>query len=65
MPNHGAVNLTPGTTARTIVAGYHNGSGTVVGDVDLTAGNIRQGANIFGVVGASIEASGNAVAGVF
>ena len=35
----------------------------VVGDVDLTAGNIRQGANIFGVAGASIQASGNAVAG--
>ena len=32
-------------------------------DSSLTAGNIRQGANIFGVAGASIQASGNAVAG--
>ena len=48
---------------RRSLAGYHNGVGKVVGDADLTAGNIRQGANIFGVAGASIEASGNAVAG--
>ena len=63
MPNHGAVNLTPGTADQAIVAGYHDGSGKVVGDPDLTAGNIRQGANIFNVTGTSIEASGNAVAG--
>ena len=63
MPNNGAVNLTPGTTDQTIAAGYHSGAGKVFGDADLTAGNIRQGANIFNVTGTSIEASGNAVAG--
>ena len=63
MPNRGAVILTPGPADVAIVAGYHNGSGTVVGDTDLTAGNIRQGANIFGVAGSSIEASGNTVEG--
>ena len=63
MPNRGAVILTPGPADVAIVAGYHDGSGKVVGDPDLTAGNIRQGANIFGVAGSSIEASGTAVAG--
>ena len=62
MPNNGAVILTPGTADEAIVAGYHDGNGKVVGDADLTAGNIRQGANIFGVAGSSIEASGDAVA---
>ena len=63
MPNNGAVTLTPGTTDQTIVAGYHSGLGKVFGDADLTAGNIRQGANIFNVTGTSIEASGDAVVG--
>ena len=63
MPNRGALTLTPGTAAQTIPAGYHNGSGTVVGDTALTAGNIRDGATIFGVAGSSIQASGTAVAG--
>jgi hypothetical protein len=63
MPNNGVVTLTPGTTDQTIPAGYHSGSGKVVGDPALTAGNIRQGASIFGVVGSSIQASGAAVAG--
>ena len=63
MPNNGAVNLTPGTTDQTIAAGYHNGAGKVVGDADLAAGNIKQGATIFGVAGSSIQASGAAAAG--
>jgi hypothetical protein len=63
MPNNGAVTLTPGTANQVIAAGYHNGSGKVVGDTDLTAGNIKQGVNIFGVTGAAVQASGNAVAG--
>ena len=63
MPNRGAVILTPGPADVAIAAGYHNGFGKVVGDPDLTAGNIRQGANIFGVAGSSIQASGDAVAG--
>jgi len=51
MPNQGAKVITPGTTNKAILAGYHNGSGYVVGDVDLVAENIKQGVNIFGVVG--------------
>jgi len=51
MPNNGAASITPGTTAQTIAAGYHNGSGSVAGDADLTAGNIKIGVNLFGVTG--------------
>lgn len=51
MTNNGAVTLTPSTTPQTIAAGYHNGSGTVVGDADLVATNIRSGVNLFGVSG--------------
>lgn len=51
MPNNGAVALTPGTAPVTIAAGYHNGSGTVAGDTDLVAGNIKSGVDIFGVTG--------------
>ena len=63
MPNRGALTFTPGIAAQTIPAGYHNGSGTVVGDTALMAGNIRDGATIFGVAGSSKQASGTAVAG--
>ena len=43
MTNNGAVIADAGTTNQTIPAGYHNGSGTVVGDTDLSAGNIKKG----------------------
>jgi len=63
MVNRGAVNLTPGTTDHIISAGYHNGSGKVIGDPDLIAANIRKGVDIFGIVGTLVEgkrwASGN------
>ncbi len=52
MSNKGAVAITPGTSNQTIQAGYHNGSGYVVGDSDLVSANIKAGANIFGVAGA-------------
>jgi hypothetical protein len=51
MPDNGAVVITPTTTNTAIVAGYHNGSGYVVGDADLVAGNIISGVEIFGVSG--------------
>jgi len=51
MPNRGAVTITPGTAAQAITAGYHNGSGTVAGDVNLYTGNILSGKTIFGVAG--------------
>ena len=51
MPNRGTVVYTPGTSNQTVAAGYHNGSGSVAGDTDLAAGNIKDGVNIFNVVG--------------
>ena len=51
MPNNEAITITPTTTNQTITAGYHNGSGAVLGDADLIAENIRSGVNIFGVAG--------------
>ena len=51
MSNNGAVTMTPGAAAQTIAAGYHNGSGTVAGDANLTAANIKSGVSIFGVAG--------------
>ena len=51
MSDNGAVTITPGTGNQTIVQGYHNGSGTVEGDADLIASNIKSGANIFGIPG--------------
>jgi hypothetical protein len=51
MPAHGAVVLTPTTTSVAIAAGYHNGSGGVVGDTDLVAANIKNGVTLFGVTG--------------
>jgi hypothetical protein len=51
MPNNGAVSITPGTSAQSVAAGYHNGSGSVAGDADLVAGSIKSGVNIFGVTG--------------
>jgi len=62
MPNIGAQSITPGTAAQTISAGYHNGSGTVAGDADLAAGNIRSGVNLFGVNGSVVQATGAATA---
>jgi hypothetical protein len=53
MPDNGTVNITPSTSDQSIAAGYHNGTGQVEGDADLVTGNIRSGANIFGVNGKS------------
>ncbi|AEG59373.1 hypothetical protein [Desulforamulus ruminis] len=51
MPNRGAVSITPGTTNQTIQAGYHSGSGVVQGSPNLLPANIRNGVDIFGVIG--------------
>ncbi len=51
MPNRGAVTITPGTSNKAIAAGYHSGSGKVVGDSNLKAENILEGKSIFGVAG--------------
>lgn len=60
MVDRGAYNVTPGAASKTIPAGYHNGSGTVSGDADLIAANIKSGINIFGVNGNLVPiAAGN------
>ena len=63
MANNGQTNITPGTVAQTIPQGYHDGTGSVAGDADLVAGNIRAGVTLFGVAGTVLQATGNAVAG--
>jgi hypothetical protein len=52
MPDNGGVVIVPSTVSQTIALGYHNGAGTVQGDPDLAAANIRCGVTIFGVAGA-------------
>lgn len=52
MPDNGAINITPGTTAQAIPQGYTSG-GTVAGDSNLITGNIKAGATVFGVAGKS------------
>ena len=52
-----------GSLSFAIPDGFYAGKTATAQDTDLTAGNIRQGANIFGVAGAAIQASGNAAAG--
>jgi len=51
MSNIGAQNITPSTSNQTITQGYHNGSGTVAGDADLIASNIKKDTVLFGVTG--------------
>ncbi len=51
MADNGQVVIMPGTASQTIAAGYHNGSGYVLGDADLVARNIVKGVTIFGVNG--------------
>lgn len=51
MVDNGTVTLTPGTVARSIPQGYHDGSGYCEGDLDLVQGNIKSSVSIFGVVG--------------
>lgn len=47
----GAQTVTPGTSDKTLNAGYYSGNITIAGDVDLVAANIVSGKNIFGVTG--------------
>lgn len=62
MPNNGNLGtITPGTTDQLIPLGYTTG-GTVAGDTDLIASNIRNGTQVFGVTGTLIQATGTATA---
>ncbi len=57
----GTQNITPGAAAQTINAGYHDGTGTVAGDVNLVADNIKTNVTIFGITGIlNTNAGGNA-----
>jgi len=51
MADNAAVTISPSTAAQTIAGGYHNGSGTVQGDANLTAENIKKDVVVFGVTG--------------
>ena len=54
--NIDALTITPGKVNRVIPEGtYLRGALTVLGDSDLTANNIREGVNIFGVTGTMEE----------
>lgn len=43
--------ITPSTAPQPISLGYHDGTGSVAGDADLVAGNIKSDVAIFGVTG--------------
>lgn len=52
IPRKAAVTYTPDTSDQVLAAGqYLEGTQTIKGDVNLVAGNIRSGVNIFGVTG--------------
>lgn len=55
-----AATYTPGTSDQSIASGqYLNGTQTIKGDSNLTAGNIKSGVSIFGVTGTYAGGSGN------
>ncbi|WP_339309789.1 tail fiber protein [Paenibacillus sp. FSL k6-2145] len=52
MVNNGAGGtVTPGTTNQTKAAGYYSSAMTILGSANLLAANIKNGVNIFGVIG--------------
>ena len=51
MPNQGRKIITPGTTNIAIPRGYHDGTGYVEGSINLISENIKEGVNIFGIIG--------------
>ena len=64
IPSKAAATYTPGTSNQTIAIGqYISGTQTITGDADLVTGNIKAGANIFGVAGkASVVDTADATA---
>ena len=59
----GAQTITPGTSNKTLNAGYYSGDITVAGDADLVAANIVSGKNIFNVAGSAPRVYYGAVSG--
>ena len=57
MANVGQTNMIPGTAALTVPQGYHDGMGSVAGDANLVADNIKKSAVIFGVTGTLYNAA--------
>lgn len=58
VPRKAKATITPGTANQTIAANqYLTGEQTIKGDGNLSAGNIKKGVSIFGVVG-TLEAGG-------
>lgn len=55
MPYIGSFAVYPGTSSMTIPVGYHDGTGVVAGEPNLTAGNIRTGKVIYGVTGTLVD----------
>ena len=53
----GAQTITPGTSNKTLNAGYYSGNITVKGDSNLVAANIVSGKSIFGVTGTATASS--------
>ncbi|NJO18324.1 MAG: DUF1566 domain-containing protein [Thioploca sp.] len=51
MVDQGNKNYTPRTENQKIAAGYYNGDGIVYGDEDLKSANLKEGVELFGVVG--------------
>ncbi len=51
MENIGQTNIMPSTAVQTIPQGFHDGTGEVAGDLNLTSDNIRSGVTVFGVQG--------------
>ncbi len=53
MPEVGEQRIVPGVSPVLILPGYHDDTGAVAGDADLTAANIMVGSNIFGQAGSA------------
>ncbi len=59
MPDNGAVLIHPSDSDQSIPSGYHNGSGSVVGDAALTPDNIKDGVSLFDQTGTFTSESTN------
>ncbi len=55
MINQGTYDIMPGSTNQAIPEGYHSGNGIVEGDTNLISSYIKNGVNIFGILGSVKE----------